>query len=275
MDRARRERWTARGRIRGPLWLAIALVLAGCGSTIPSPSAPTSGSPAAVAGTPAPGGSASAVGAPTPEPGEVARIDVVSCPAERAASAPTHPPVPTTMTATVTPDIAAMVSFYSSGELTVLGPKDWRCTATVGPDGTARMAITPPAAPLPTAPATAPPDAQAVTAVQATTCVDCLVRMTCAFFPEAARLGSGACASTIPPGEGVRRSMPRAVVFEDAPGTAGSGEPSGGTQRAVGLIVFDPGAAAGGSRFGPSALKITCALPASMAAVCDEIVEQR
>lgn len=275
MDRLRPDAWTgACRRVPRALSLAIVLVVAGCGSTTPSPSASASGSPGAVAATPSPGASASGVAAPTPEPGQVARIDVADCPVQRASSAPTARPAPTTMTATVTPDVAAIVSFYSSGGLTVLGPKGWRCSASVDADGNSRLAITPPDAPLPSAPATAAPDAQAVTAIQATGCVDCLVRMTCAFFPEAARLGSAACASTIPAGEGVRRSMPRAVVFEDPPGVTGSGEPSGGTRRAVGLIVFDPGSAAGGSRFGPSALKVTCTLPESMAAVCDEIVEQ-
>jgi hypothetical protein len=40
------------------------------------------------------------------------------------------------------------------------------------------------------------------------------------------------------------------------------------------LLVFDPGTGAAGSGTDfPSALKITCTLPAAMDQVCDEIVE--
>jgi hypothetical protein len=268
---ARTLRWVAAG-------LAIALSAAACGSTTPSPTdsgrSPAGSSADASSADASSADASSPATAPTPESGQVARIEVVACPAQRPASAPTAPPIPATMTATVTSDVAATVSFYSSGDLTVLGPKGWSCTASLAADGTARMAIVPPGSPLPSPPATPPADASAVTAVSVTSCTDCVVRMACPFFPEAVRLAAGTCPSTIPSGESVRRSMPRAVVFDDPPGVAGSGEPSGGTERALGLVVFDPGAAAGGSQRGPNAMKVTCTLPASMSAVCDEVVEQ-
>jgi len=185
------------------------------------------------------------------------------------------PPVPTTMTATVTPDVAAQVSYYGNGTLTLLGPKDWQCAAAVGVDGSARMTITPPGQHAPSGSPSL--DEEAVTASSGGACVGCVASMACGLFPEAWNLFAQpglSCPTRLPIGEQVTRPRPRSAVFADPPGVAGTGEPSGGRYRAFGFLVFDPGTAAGGTgQLAPSALKVTCTLPDAMAQICDELVE--
>ena len=176
------------------------------------------------------------------------------------------------MTATVSAEVAAGVTFYANGTQTLLGPRAWHCTAAVGADGSSSMTITPPGQAAPTG--SPPPDQQAVTSYTGGACVGCIATMACGLFPEAWKLFEQpgvACPTTTPAGELITRPMPRSAIFEDPPGLAGTGEPSGGQYRALGMLVFDPGSGAG-SEF-PSALKITCTLPDSMAQICDEIIE--
>jgi hypothetical protein len=184
-------------------------------------------------------------------------------------------PVPASMTATVSAAVAAQVAFYGNGTRTLLGPKGWHCEAAVGADGSTSMTITPPGQATPTG--SPPPDHQAVTVFTEGACVGCIATLACGLFPEAWKLfdtPGSSCPTTSPAGEMITRPMPRSVIFEDPPGVAGTGEPSGGRYRALGLLVFDPGTGAGGSGTDfPSALKITCTLPDAMAQVCDEIVE--
>jgi len=184
-------------------------------------------------------------------------------------------PVRTNMTATVTPALAALVTFYGNGALILLGPKGWSCTAAVRADGSATMTITPPD--QPTQPGIPSPDEQAVTGSTSGSCVRCVALLACSLFPEALALAGPSdrsCPTTLPAGELVTRPFPRSVVFEDPPGVAGTGEPSGGRYRALGLLIFDagtPGNATG--NLGPSALRLTCTLADAMAQICDELIE--
>jgi hypothetical protein len=255
-----------------------------CGSSGPTP-APTAAAaapvaslaPAATSGaaTPAESGPVASLAAPTPETSRTARIPVVACPTSFGLPDETMGPVASTMTATVTPAVAARITFYGNGTLALLGPKGWSCEAAVGVDGSASMTITPPGQPIPAG--SPPPDRQAVTAYTGGACVGCIATMACGLFPEAWKLFEQpglSCPTTTPAGELVTRPVPRSAIFEDPPGVAGTGEPSGGLYRALGLLVFDPGTGAAGSGGDfPSALKITCTLPDAMAAICDEIVE--
>jgi hypothetical protein len=254
------RRARAFGRRGAAFAIVLATLVAACGSSVVPP---TSSGPAADGAN------------PTPEPSEVARIVVVPCPTEYAAPGATMPPIASTMTATVTPPVAAVVSYYSNGDLTILGPIGWRCSAVLGADGTTRMAITPPDRAWPTGSSTPAPDLPAVTAVGGGSCLACIARMACALFPEASKLAGGTCESSVPAQERVRRPLPRTAVFEDPPGVPGTGEPSGGVDRALGFLVFGTGDDATAAQIRPTALKVTCTLPESMAAICDEIVEHR
>jgi hypothetical protein len=199
----------------------------------------------------------------------------VTCPTTFGLPDETMGPVPATMTATVTSEVAEKITFYGNGTRALLGPKGWHCEAAVGADGSTSMTVTPPGQPTPEG--SPPPDHQAVTAYTGGGCVGCIATMACGLFPEAWKLFDQpglSCPSTSPARELVTRRLPGSAVFEDPPGVAGTGEPSGGRYRALGLLVFDPGTGAGGAGNDfPSALKITCTLPDALAQVCDEIVE--
>lgn len=185
------------------------------------------------------------------------------------------PPLPATQTATLTADVAAQVTYYGNGTLTLLGPRGWHCQAAIGADGSAHMSITPPVqAALSGSP---PPDSQAVTMWRSGACVACVASIACGLFPEARSLVSQSgfsCPTQLLAGEQITRPKPRSAVFADPPGVAGSGEPSGGRYRAFGFVVFSPGTAAGGTGSSvPAALRETCTLPDAMAQICDELVE--
>lgn len=275
-------------RLPGTLAALVAvmlLVVAACGSSGPTPvpsaaSAPATASPASPA-SPSPSapssepGPSESLAAPTPETSRTAHIPVVACPTTFGLPDETMGPVPSTMTATVSADVAAQVSFYSDGTRALLAPKGWHCEAAIGADGSSGMTITPPGQVTPTG--TPPPDYQAVTSNTGGACVGCIATMACGLFPEAWKLFAqpgDACPTTTPARELITRPIPRSAVFEDPAGVKGTGEPSGGRYRALGLLVFDPGTEAGGSGTDfPSALKITCTLPDAMAQICDEIVE--
>ena len=259
--------------------LVVAVVVVACGSPGPTP-APTSPAASSVASlvpaaTPEASVPVASLAAPTPETSRTAHIPVVTCPTSFGLPDETMGPVPSTMTATVSPTVAAQVTYYGNGTETLLGPKGWHCEAAVGVDGSSSMVITPPGQATPTG--SPPPDRQAVTAYSEGACVGCIATMACGLFPEAWKLFAQpdmACPTTTPSGELITRPMPRSAIFEDPPGVAGTGEPSGGLYRALGLLVFDPGTGADGTGADlPSALKITCTLPDAMAQVCDEIVE--
>jgi hypothetical protein len=288
-SKSRPERFPA---VASAMLAPILVVVAGCGTPGPtaSPAGPTaspvgatpsqlaSAAPFATPGpaaTPGQSGPVASLAAPTPETGQTARIPVVACPTSFGLPDETMGPVPPTMTATVTPAVAAKVTFYGNGMRTLLGPKGWRCEAAVGADGSSSMVITPPDQAVPTE--SPPPDWQAVTAYTGGGCVGCIATMACGLFPEAWSLFDQpgmSCPAPTPSGELVTRPMPQAAIFEDPPGVAGTGEPSGGLYRALGLMVFDPGTGAAGSGHDfPSVLKITCTLPDAMAQICDEIVE--
>jgi hypothetical protein len=238
---------------------------AAAASTLRSPGAQAVSSPASPA--------ASALAAPTPEAAETVSIAVESCPTAYGLPDETLPPIGASMTATLTQAVASQVRFYSNGDLTVLGPRGWRCEAAVGADGSARMQVTPPGQAA--ASGSPSPDFVAVTASSGGGCLGCVVLMACGLFPESLKLfDSLGCDATSPPDERVTRPMPRTVVFEDPPGVHGTGDPSGGRYRAIGFLIFDDGSEAGASGL-PSALKVTCTLPDDLAPICDEVIEGR
>jgi Domain of unknown function (DUF4850) len=267
------------GRRLAVVLAAVALIVVACGSstpTAPPGSGATASAPSRASSSTSPNPSTTpGLEAPTPEPSHSVRIPEVPCPTSFGLAGETMPPVPATMTATLTPDVAALVTYYGNGTLILLGPKDWHCEARVDADGSASMAITPPDQPAPSG--SPSPDEQAVRVATGGACVGCVASMACGLFPEAGNLFTqrGFVCRTMPPsGEQVTRPGPGSAVFKDPPGVVGTGDPSGGRYRAFGFLVFDPGTAAGGSgQTAPSALKMTCTLPDSMAQICDELVE--
>ena len=234
-----------RWRLRPPTAITmatVALVVVACASSTTSgPSGslpPASGLSVPLSTASAPPSTGAGYDVPTPEPVNSVAVPEVPCPTTFALPTETLPPLPKTMTATVTPAVAGRVTYYGNGTLTALGPKDWHCEASVGIDGSARMTITPPgqparsASPAPTGSILTSPRQevyeQALTAASAGPCVGCVVAMACGLFPEALNLMAQpglACSSAPPAGEQVTRPQPRSAVFMDPPGVAGTGDP--------------------------------------------------
>jgi hypothetical protein len=70
------------------------------------------------------------------------------------------------------------------------------------------------------------------------------------------------CSFTKPAEEQSTQLSSTVVEFEDPPGVAGDGDPSGGPYPANGVMVYGPGSAMDGS------WTETCTLPASEHAIC-------
>jgi hypothetical protein len=105
-----------------------------------------------------------------------------------------------------------------------------------------------------------------LTLVQEPACVGCQADEACPFFVAFARGLGFPCATALPAGEKVTRVGSRVALFEDPPGVAGDGWPSGGKQPAHGVVGIQ-----GSLRPGPherSVYRATCTLPARDHAIC-------
>jgi hypothetical protein len=112
------------------LVLCAVVACAACSSSHPSASRGASSSTAAAPAKPA--------------PTTVANLPVVTCPTTTLGTQPRPPRHPDHETVTLpTPDVKR-VWFYSNDRITVLGPRHWLCSATVGADGSVSMFVVPP-----------------------------------------------------------------------------------------------------------------------------------
>ncbi len=169
-------------------------------------------------------------------------------------------PVPT--------DLASAVAVYTDarGELRVLGPAGWTCAALLAADGSSAVDAYAPGEPDPGAGRSPARSDRAVVASQTGGCVGCDVVQACPLFPAAA---AAAAADQLPctgrpAAESVVRLGGTVVGFEDPPGVAGDGVPSGGPYPANGVVTYVD---ANHSGQYPSYLA-TCTLPASQHPLC-------
>jgi hypothetical protein len=192
-------------------------------------------------------------------------LRVVRCPTTY--GAPTSPqPLPATLRADVSAQLAARLEYHADGAQTLLAPRGWRCRAAVGADGGASMSVFPPGS-------DSRHPVEAVTAESEPACQGCIYDLACPLFPAAERLmhrifGEG-CSTRRPAAELVRRVGAEVVDFTDPPGVEGDGEPSGGRYPANGVAVF---VLPPGHRY-DGAAKETCTLPAAERAVCTAILD--
>ena len=160
----------------------------------------------------------------------------------------------------------------SSDSLSLIGPSGWSCAGLVGADGSSSLQVVPQseAASLIAVNRTfssANTFPVALTADDTSACVGCAYTQACGAFPTAtAQYASGSppCSSTPPSEEKVTALSQTVVAFEDPPGVAGTGKPSGGTNPANGIVTYSPG----GTGHSTASFKATCTLPASNHAVC-------
>jgi hypothetical protein len=187
------------------------------------------------------------------------------------------PPAPRQFPATVAPG----TSWYVDSAMTMaplLAPTGWGCKISVGADGSSAWAIYPPGQPPP--PAGSPAGAsQAVELGDVPACQGCAVQLACALVPQAAAQMTSFGGPCKPRTAAERvtwlAGSPRGtsgpfhdvVAFEDPPGVAGTGQPSGGPYPANGVLIYDYTPATGST----AALE-TCTLPEADHARCTVVL---
>jgi hypothetical protein len=164
------------------------------------------------------------------------------------------------------------LSYYSNGQITVLGPVGWACSALVAGDGGQALAVYPPGKPDYTA-VPIPKGAQVVEVFADYTGHIPGADLVCGFFPHSAATSyvtSGGETCTPPPARQKAMTLTSDVVtFTDPPGVSGAGAGSGGALTAVGAVVYPQLADADPDSVDVD--ELSCTLPASEASLCRAI----
>jgi hypothetical protein len=186
----------------------------------------------------------------------VASLPVVRCSTEFGISGPS-PRTPTTVTVSSSSPTRGLVA-YTNTQIYLVGPQGMRCSGLVAVDGGSQVIVWPADRGRPD------PHARTdgLTLSLEPACAGCKAEDVCPFFTALARDLGFPCASGVPRGERVYRLRSDVVLFEDPPGVAGSGWPSGGPDPANGLVGYT------GSPENDVVYRSTCTLPASKHAVC-------
>ena len=164
------------------------------------------------------------------------------------------------------------LSYYSNGQITVLGPAGWACSALVAGDGGQSFAVYPPGK----------PDYTAVPVPKGTQIVKVFADYTghipgadlvCGLFPHSVAVSyvssGGQPCSALPAGEETATLTPDVVTFSDPPGVTGSGSGSGGPLASTGAAVYPQ--LAYGATDSVNVSLLSCTLPKSEAEVCKAI----
>lgn len=158
----------------------------------------------------------------------------------------------------------------SGGRIRLVAPRGWSCTATDAADGGAQVIVTPAGETVPTTVGSgwkldASSTVQAVAAEETSACSGCTLGQACPLFEGAASAFQSTfgrpCPAVRPGDETVKVIHPGIILFEDPPGTAGDGLPSGGRYPANGVMTYHPGNPDG-------SWLATCTLPASEHQLC-------
>ncbi len=183
-------------------------------------------------------------------------VPVVRCPTEFGISgrAPNTPAALTVSSSTSTGGLAA----YTNTQLFLLGPRGMRCSGLVAVDGGSQVVVWPRAERRPGPRARS----DGLTLMFEPACAGCKAEDACPFFTAFARSLGFPCTNGVPKGERVYRLRRNVALFEDPPGGAGSGWPSGGPDPANGVVGIT--VTAGES----TVYRSTCTLPAAQHAVC-------
>lgn len=166
------------------------------------------------------------------------------------------------------------MSLYTNdqGRMTLLGPVGWQCQATYGADGSGGVAMYPSGATPPAGQPFTASSAEEIVGSETSACASCTLGRACPLFSSAAAAYAtdgyppSGC-RTRPPAETVDQLGAGVVAFEDPPGVAGDGVPSGGPFPANGVMTFYPGSHPGTGSPTGSWLD-TCTLPTSSKQLC-------
>lgn len=285
LDGWRRRRW--HWRMRGLGGIVLAVVLAGAGAGIaaatgafgPSPRpaavvAPTTTTPPTTTPpTTTPPPATTTTTSPT-QPVSVS-VPVVVCATTLGIGTPPAPvSLPAAQTLNVPASLAGKVTLYSDdqGRMMLLGPTGWQCQAAYGADGSGGVSVFPPGASAPGGQPFTASGGEAIVGTESSACTSCTLGQACPLFSTAAasyaQLGyNPAGCRTRPTAETVDQLSANVVAFQDPPGVAGDGIPSGGPYPANGVMTFYPGAS-------PPTVSVTgswldtCTLPAATQQLC-------
>ena len=177
-------------------------------------------------------------------------------------------------------NLVSQIAVYTDaqGQMQILAPTGWACSASIGADGTSELAAYPQGQPNPTTSGATPDTGEQVVGGQTSACAGCLYAQTTPLFTAAASqcavdyAGTPSACPGPYAGESSDSIGDGIVGFLDPPGVKGSGAGSGGVYPANGVVTFHPGTA------GRSGSYIeTCTLPSNRHSLCtatlDDFVE--
>lgn len=223
--------------VRAFRWLAVVAMVIGAATV--SPSAGASASLARIAA--------------------VHRVSVVRCRTEFGIT-PGKISVPSTIVVRGAPRSTRGLVAYTNTDLFLLGPANMSCAGLVGADGSASVTVWSRRHQRPHQHS----HGDGLTLQVIPACVGCMAVAACPFFPAyASRLGFP-CTNGIPSGESVSRPSAHVALFEDPPGVAGDGFPSGGPDPANGIDGIK-------GRYGQQ-YGATCTLPQREHAACTVVL---
>jgi hypothetical protein len=187
--------------------------------------------------------------------------------------------LPASFSVSVPPPYAQQgnLALYSdpAGRLLLVGPlTGWTCNGTFGADGSGTLALTPVGTSLPAGtgttwhlPASSP--VEAITATESGASPITGAFLACPFFSAAKAATQQnldkSCVAD-PSQETVVRTSSVEVGFEDPPGVAGAGLPSGGQNPANGVVLYQPKPSES------TAYLATCTLPAAQHELCTAVL---
>ena len=162
-----------------------------------------------------------------------------------------------------------------AGRLMLVGPTvGWTCTGSFGADGSGLLALAPVGTAVPAAGTTwhlsTSSTSQAIVATETGGSTVQGAALACPLFSAARAatrqdLGQG-CAVSSPAHEHVVRTSSVQVGFEDPPGVAGLGYPSGGQNPANGIVLYQP------KPTEATAYQATCTLPVAQQDLCTAVL---
>jgi hypothetical protein len=199
---------------------------------------------------------------------ESVSLPVVSCPTSYGVPQSAATPLPTSMTLTVPGNLANQLAVYSDGigSMKLVGPRDWDCSALIGADGSTAVEVFAPGEVAPqSGGAFSPQQQEAIVGSETSACVGCREIQACPLFSTAAAdyLNDYQmnCPKARPAQESTYVLSSGVIAFEDPPGVAGDGDPSGGPYPANGVMTYYSGNDNG-------SWLDTCTLPSSDHALC-------
>jgi hypothetical protein len=154
------------------------------------------------------------------------------------------------------PHSTAGLVAYTNTISFMVGPANMRCSGLVGADGGNSVTVWPRGVHEPRLHS----HTDGLTLQVIPACVGCMAEVACPFFPAFAHKLMFPCTSGIPTHEAVTRPNSDVALFEDPPGVAGDGYPSGGPDPANGVV--------GIKGRGGEAYTATCTLPAREHSTC-------